>query len=319
MQNRSEHIPLRVTALAKRFPGGAGIDGVSLSVPAGSITGFIGANGAGKSTTLRCVLGLIRPDSGQIRLFGAPPSRSARALIGFLPEERGLFAQERAREAIAFHGRLKGMERRQAYLAADALLERIGLGGRERTRIGALSKGNAQRVQVLCALVHRPHLLILDEPFSGLDPMAQSEMHSLFSEFRNQGGAILYSTHAMASAQSQCDRVVILADGRTLFEGTMVEASERAPHGAVVVTADGVGLLAALAVMGGQARPLSSASGQATSWHVVLPHAITHAKLIHALAERAVPVIAHQPLKPDLEGAFWNLAVRGAPAQSLAA
>src|SRR5258708_1493287 len=132
MQNPAENDLLRIRALAKRYPGGGGICDVSLSVPAGSITGFVGANGAGKSTTLRCALGLIRPDAGRVELFGESASLAARAQIGFLPEERGLFPHEQAREAIAFHGRLKGMGRRQALIAADGLLERIGLGGRER-------------------------------------------------------------------------------------------------------------------------------------------------------------------------------------------
>src|ERR1700759_3114083 len=114
---------LKVSALARHFAGGNGIANVSLTVPPGSITGFIGVNGAGKSTTLRCVMGLLRPDAGEIRLFGAPANRAARTRIGFLPEERGLFAHERAREAIAFHGRLKGLRRREAFSAADRLLE----------------------------------------------------------------------------------------------------------------------------------------------------------------------------------------------------
>src|SRR5258706_16415551 len=143
---------LKVSALARRFTGGNGISDVSLSVPPGSVTGFIGVNGAGKSTTLRCVMGLLRPDAGEIRLFGAPASRASRTRIGFLPEERGLFPHERAREAIAFHGRLKGMRRRVALDAADRLLERIGLGARRNDKLASLSKGNAQRVQVLCAL-----------------------------------------------------------------------------------------------------------------------------------------------------------------------
>jgi ABC-2 type transport system ATP-binding protein len=230
--------PLKVRGLAKRFGGGRGIEDVCLEAPAGCITGFIGVNGAGKSTTLRCILGLLRPDAGEIRLFGRPADDLARRQIGFLPEERGLFPRERAREAIAFHGRLKGMDRKSALRAADALLERIGLGGRERARIESLSKGNAQRVQVLCALVHQPRLLVLDEPLSGLDPVAQAEMLSLFAEIRSAGGAILFSTHSMAAAETLCDRVVMLAGGRTVFEGQVAEASRRAPHGAVVVTAD---------------------------------------------------------------------------------
>jgi len=180
---------LRITGLAKRFRGGGGLDNVSLCVPAGTVTGFIGVNGAGKSTTLRCALGLLAPDAGDIRLFGAPFSPAARRRIGFLPEERGLFPHERVRDAIAFHGRLKGMTRPAAFVAADRLLERVGLGARKHDHIAALSKGNAQRVQVLAAMVHDPELLLLDEPLSGLDLIAQSELLSLLAEFRSRGGS----------------------------------------------------------------------------------------------------------------------------------
>src|SRR3569623_1788518 len=161
---------LKITGLAKRFRGGEGIGDVSFSVPAGTVTGFIGINGAGKSTTLRCALGLLKPDAGKIFLFGAPFDLTSRRRIGFLPEERGLFPHERARDAIAYQGRLKGMTRRAALAAADRLLERVGLGARKHDRIASLSKGNAQRVQVLAAMVHDPELLLLDEPLSGLDP-----------------------------------------------------------------------------------------------------------------------------------------------------
>jgi ABC-2 type transport system ATP-binding protein len=302
---------LCVSGLKKAFAGGTGISDVSFSVPAGSITGFIGANGAGKSTTLRCVLGLIRADAGRVEMLGRPLDARARAEIGFLPEERGLFAHERARDAIAFHGRLKGMTRKAALSAADALLDRVGLAGREKAQIGSLSKGNAQRVQVLCALVHGPRLLLLDEPLSGLDPIAQADMLSLFADFKKRGGAIFFSTHSMASAESLCDRVVILASGRTVFEGTLANAAARAPHGAVVVTTDEAGLVQAAAAVGGSARPLSSAMGEAIRWQVILPGHVTHPALIRALAERGVPLITFQPIKSDLEGAFWDLAHQG--------
>jgi ABC-2 type transport system ATP-binding protein len=299
---------LQVRGLAKRFAGGRGIEDVNLTAPAGCVTGFIGVNGAGKSTTLRCILGLLRPDAGEIRLFGRPVDDLGRRQVGFLPEERGLSPRDSARDAIAFHGRLKGMNRRSALHAADALLERIGLGGRVRSRIDALSKGNAQRVQVLCALVHSPRLLVLDEPLSGLDPVAQAEMLSLFAEFRAQGGAILFSTHSMAAAESYCDRVVMLSGGRTAFEGAVAEASQRAPHGAVVVTPDGPGLRAASASVGGHAHALGGAMGEAGRWRVVLPREVTHPALMRAIAEGNVPIVTFQPIKPDLEGAFWDMA-----------
>jgi len=298
---------LEVSGLAKRFAGG-GISDVSLSVPPDSITGFIGANGAGKSTTLRCVLGLIRPDAGVIRLFGGAADTVARNRIGFLPEERGLFPHERAREAIAFHGRLKGLGRREALARADRLLERIGLGSRGRDRLEALSKGNVQRVQVLCALVHEPQLLLLDEPLTGLDPVGQAEMLSLIAEFRGKGGAVLFSTHSMAAAESICDRVVMLAAGRTVFEGLLPDAAALAPHGAIVVTSDGEGLAAAASAVGGKVFPLGSVNAEAMRWRVVLPRHVTHPALVRALAERNVPLLNFQPIRPGLEGAFWQLA-----------
>jgi ABC-2 type transport system ATP-binding protein len=305
---------LDVRALAKRYASGGGVSEVSLSVPRGSITAFIGVNGAGKSTTLRCVLGLITPDAGAIELFGRPATPEARRRIGFLPEERGLFPRERAREAIAFHARLKGLSKADALRSADRLLERIGLGERRRARIEELSKGNAQRVQILCALSHDPELLILDEPLSGLDPVAQSEMLSLFAEFRAGGGAILFSTHSMAAAESLSDRVAILAGGRTVFEGPLSEASSLAPHGAVVVTADDAGLAAAARAVGGEIRPMPASMGEARRWRVVLPREVTHPALMRALAEQGVPIYAFEPIQPDLEGAFWDLAAT-APSQ----
>lgn len=304
---------LRVQALAKRYPSGGGVSDVSLTVPRGSITAFIGVNGAGKSTTLRCILGLIEPDAGVIDLAGRPATAEARRRIGFLPEERGLFPRERAREAIAFHARLKGFDRSRALKSADRLLERIGLGDRKRARIEELSKGNAQRVQILCALAHEPELLILDEPLSGLDPVAQSEVLSLFAEFRGGGGAILFSTHSMPAAESLSDRVAILAGGRTVFEGALADASSLAPHGAVVVTADDAGLAAAARSVGGEVRPLPASMGEARRWRVVLPREVTHPALMRALAERSVPIFAFEPIQADLEGAFWDLATAAAP------
>src|SRR5581483_10522825 len=293
---------LRVTGLAKRFRGGGGIANVTFSVPAGAVTGFIGVNGAGKSTALRCALGLLKPDGGEVRLFGQPFSLAARRRIGFLPEERGLSPADRTRDAIAFHGRLQGMRRDAAFAAADRLLERVGLGARKHDRIATLSKGNAQRVQILAAMVHDPELLLLDEPLSGLDLIAQSELLSLLAEFRARGGGILFSTHSMSAAEAICDRVVMLSAGRTIFEGAVPAASALAPHGAIVVTADAEGLGAAATKLGGHIVPVAGAMGEAARWCVVLPRHITHPVLIGALAEQGVPILAFEPIKPGLEG-----------------
>ena len=307
----SPDLLLDVRHLARRFPGGRGLADVSLTVPAGSITAFIGANGAGKSTTFRCILGMTQPDAGEVRLFGQAADAEARRRVGFLAEDRGLSATDRARDVIAFHARLKGIDRRQAFGNADRLLERVGLGGRGRERIEALSKGNAQRVQLHCALAHAPDLLILDEPLSGLDPVTQSDVLSLFAELRAGGAAILFSTHSMAAAESLCDRVVMLAAGRTVFEGPIEAVRDGAAHGAVVVTPDTDALIDAAAAIGGEARPLSSAAAMgaeaAQRWRVVMPAHVTHPALLRALAERNAAVLAFTPIKADLEGAFWEL------------
>jgi ABC-2 type transport system ATP-binding protein len=300
--------PLRVSALAKAYGASRGVLDVSLTVRSGSVTGFIGANGAGKSTTLKCIVGLATQDAGDIELFGAPASFERRKRLGFLSEERGLAAQERARDVVAFHARLKGLGRKDAYARADALLERVGLGGRTRARIGELSKGNAQRVQLLCAIAHNPALLVLDEPFSGLDPIAQAEVQSLFSDFRARGGAILFSTHSMAVAERLCDDIVILAEGRTVFQGPVAAAAAHAGHG-VYVTTDDVGpLRAVVAELGGQAEAFHSQYGDALRWRVTLPEQVPYVALMRALAEREVAVHGFEPIKADLEGAFWSLA-----------
>jgi ABC-2 type transport system ATP-binding protein len=300
--------PLRVAGLAKQYAGGRGVRDIGFTVAPGSVTGFIGVNGAGKSTTLKCIMGLTAPDAGEIAIFGEPASFATRRALGFLPEERGLAPRERARDVVAFHARLKGVPRPAAYKRADELLERIGLGARRGARVGELSKGNAQRVQILCAIAHAPRLLILDEPFSGLDPVAQAEVQSLFDEYRASGGAILFSTHAMAAAERLCDHVVIIADGCTVFEGAVADAAAKAPHGVYVTCGDDAGLLAVAAELGGTAQPFPGKIGEALRWRVLLPPQVTYPSLMRAMAERQLSVQGFEPIQADLEGAFWSLA-----------
>ncbi len=307
MVTDAEPHPIEVSNLVKRYGALGGVGGVDLAVRKGSITGLIGVNGAGKSTTLRSIMGLTEPDSGQVRLFGIPASHGTRLRIGFLPEERGLPPRDRARNVIAFHGRMRGMARKAAFAAADELLERVNLGQRRASRIEDLSKGNAQRVQILCTLVHRPDLLILDEPLSGLDPVAQSDVLALFAEFRSRGGSILLSTHSMAAVENLCDHVVILANGRTVFEGGIAAAADLAPHGALVVTSDPAALAAVAARLGGTASPISGGMGDSGRWQVLLPATVPHPALLRALSERSVPIMAFEPIRKNLEGAFWAL------------
>jgi ABC-2 type transport system ATP-binding protein len=299
---------LQLDGVTKRYGPQSVLAGVSFQVPAGSITGFIGVNGAGKSTTLKCIMGILEPDGGQVTLFGGAPDFKSRSRVGFLAEERGLALRERVREAIAFHAALKGLAWSEALRRADALLERIGLQHRGRSRIGDLSKGNAQRIQLLCALAHGPSLLVLDEPFSGLDPVGQSEIQTLFGEHRAGGGSILLSTHGMAAAEKLCDRVVILSEGRAVFEGEVEAATALAPHGAYVSVDDDQALLEIAASLGGVGAPIPGKLGSATRWQVQLPQSVPYVSLIRALALRQVGVHAFEPIEASLEGAFWFMA-----------
>ena len=212
------------TGLVKRFGDRHVVDGVDLDVPAGSIYGVLGPNGAGKTTTLRMLLGIIEPDAGSRTVLGSDRPRDASDRIGYLPEERGLYPAMKAREAIAFMGALRGLEWKVGRARAIELMEAAGLGHAVDEKIRKLSKGMAQLVQLLGSVVHRPDLLVLDEPFSGLDPVNQEKLEALILAERDRGATVLFSTHIMAHAERVCDRLAIIAGGKRRFEGTVDDA-----------------------------------------------------------------------------------------------
>lgn len=212
------------SGLAKRFGDRRVVDGVDIAVPTGAVYGVLGPNGAGKTTTLRMLLGIIEPDEGQRSLLGHAHPRDASDLVGYLPEERGLYPAMKARDAIVFIGALRGLDRATGRVRADELLEQAGLSHAADSKIRKLSKGMAQLVQLLGSVVHRPKLLVLDEPFSGLDPVNQERLEALILGERDRGATILFSTHVMAHAERLCDRLAIIAGGRRRFEGTVDDA-----------------------------------------------------------------------------------------------
>ncbi|OWK31860.1 ABC transporter ATP-binding protein [Sphingomonas mucosissima] len=216
--------------LVKRFGGRLVVDGIDLTVPHGMIYGVLGPNGAGKTTTLRMLLGIIEPDGGQRTLLGHQHPRDASDRVGYLPEERGLYPAMKAREAIAFMGALRGLPWREGRARAETLLQNAGLGHAADDKIRKLSKGMAQLVQLLGSVVHQPDLLVLDEPFSGLDPVNQERLEALILAERDRGATVLFSTHVMAHAQRLCDRLAIIAGGKRRFEGTVAEARGTLPQ-----------------------------------------------------------------------------------------
>ena len=225
----SQTLAVTATGLVKKFGGRRVVDGVDLAVPAGTIYGVLGPNGAGKTTTLRMLLGIIEPDEGARTLLGHDRPRDASDHVGYLPEERGLYPAMKAREAIAFMGALRGLPWSVGRKRAVELMENAGLGYAVDTKIRKLSKGMAQLVQLLGSVVHQPDLLVLDEPFSGLDPVNQENLEKLIRGEQARGATVLFSTHVMAHAERLCDRLAIIAGGKRRFEGTVGEARGRLP------------------------------------------------------------------------------------------
>ncbi len=229
---------LVVNNVRKSFAGKPAVRGVSFQVGKGEIVGFLGPNGAGKTTTLRMSLGLIAPDSGNIKLFGQAPGPSAFGRVGFLPEERGLYAKISARDGIAHIACLNGMKRKDALSRADDMLERYGLGDIGRKKIKTLSKGMAQKVQLIAAIAHDPEFLILDEPFSGLDPVNQKLLEDMVREIAQRGRTVVFSTHVMEHAERLCDKIILLSQGEKIFDGGLKQALAHAPRRLEIETPD---------------------------------------------------------------------------------
>ena len=218
---------IEAAGLVKDFGTTRAVDGIDLAVPAGAIYGVLGPNGAGKTTTLRMLLGIIDPDQGHRTLLGESAPLRAADRVGYLPEERGLYPAMNPREAIAFMGALRGLPLKEGRIRADALLTAHDLGHAARRPIRTLSKGMAQTVQLLGTLVHRPRLIVLDEPFSGLDALNQGRLETLIRAQAADGVTVLFSTHVIAHAERLCERIAIIAGGRVRFEGAVEEARGR--------------------------------------------------------------------------------------------
>jgi len=214
---------LELEQATKRFGGLAALDGCSFSARPGRLTGFLGPNGAGKTTAMRAVFGLVELDAGSLRWRGAPIGRMERARFGYMPEERGLYPRMRVRDQLVYLGRLCGRSSEAVGRTVDRWLERLGLADRADGRLDALSHGNQQRVQLIAALVNEPDLLVLDEPFSGLDPIAMGGISELLSEVAAAGATVLFSSHQLDLVEDLCEDIVIIDHGRVVLAGDIDE------------------------------------------------------------------------------------------------
>ena len=225
--NAGRRLAIEARGLVKRFDGTLAVDGVELAVPEGTIYGVLGPNGAGKTTTLRMLLGIIDPDEGERRVLGHANPQDVAKAIGYLPEERGLYPTMKAYEAIAFMGALRGLPLTEGRRRGRELLEAHGLPVERQIR--QLSKGMAQQVQLLGTLVHEPRLVILDEPFSGLDAINQGKLEALIRSLAEKGTTVIFSTHVIAHAERLCDSVAIIAGGKVPYAGSVDAARDRIP------------------------------------------------------------------------------------------
>ncbi|MBQ1073855.1 ATP-binding cassette domain-containing protein [Micromonospora sp. C31] len=231
---------LRLDGVDRSFGDRRVLQDVSFDVAAGRMTGFVGGNGAGKTTTMRIVLGVLAPDAGAVTWQGAPLTREARRRFGYMPEERGLYPKMSVREQVTYLGRLHGMTAVAAGRSTDALLERVGLAERGDDLLETLSLGNQQRAQIAAALVHDPEVLVLDEPFSGLDPLAVDTVVAVLRERAAAGAPVLFSSHQLDVVERLCDDLVIIADGVIRAAGSREElrATYTVPRYELVVQTD---------------------------------------------------------------------------------
>lgn len=230
---------LSIQDLHKSFGEIRALDGCSFDVERGRMIGFLGPNGAGKTTAMRAIFGLVSPDSGTVTWEGRPIRHQDRLRFGYMPEQRGLYPKMRVHDHIAYLGRLHGMSQEEASLAAEGWLDRFGLTDRRSDPVETLSYGNQQRVQLAIAMVHDPELLVLDEPFGGLDPLAVETMSSVLREQAAAGKAVVFSSHQLDLVENLCEDVAIIHEGRIVVEGVVRSLKDHAPIRHLELEVDG--------------------------------------------------------------------------------
>ena len=221
---------LQVSNLTRKFGDKTAVDNVTFDVPAGQMTGFVGGNGAGKTTTMRMIMGVLTATAGEVLLDGSPVTAAARAQFGYMPEERGLYPKQPILDQLVYLGQLHRMSAADARREAMDLLERFTLADRFKDKLESLSLGNQQRVQIAASLLHRPNVLILDEPFSGLDPAAVDSMVELLRERTREGVPVLFSSHQLDLVDRLCDNLVVLKAGKVMAAGSSDQLRASAPR-----------------------------------------------------------------------------------------
>jgi ABC-2 type transport system ATP-binding protein len=288
---------LELMDVSKSFGRVQAVQGLSLAVPRGTIYGLLGPNGAGKTTTIRMVMRITMPDSGAIRLAGQPITDALRERIGYLPEERGLYRKMRVLDHLEYLGEVRGLRRGEARRRAATWLEKLGLGDKMRSRVEELSKGMQQKVQFAAAVIHEPEMVIFDEPFGGLDPIATRQLKDEIAAMRDRGMTVVFSTHVLPQAEELCDHLCLINRGRAILQGSLdgVRTRFARPALRVVTTANQEELAAVPGVAKVRSDDRSSVLELATDAQAP--------DVIRELAVR-VPLESVEPFRASLEDIF---------------
>lgn len=294
---------VRVDRVTKRFAGHTAVRALSLDIPRGGIFGLLGPNGAGKSTTIRMMMNIITPDEGKVTLFGGEGTgREHSARVGYLPEERGLYKKMKVREQLAFFGETKGISHRDAVKKTAAWLDRLGLHDWTDKKVEDLSKGMQQKVQFIGTLLHEPELVILDEPFSGLDPVNAQVMKDVVVEIARQGRTVLFSTHIMEQAEKMCDRIAIIARGEKIVDGPLAEIKREFGHRYVALTFHRNAEAAGRVLL--DRRLVAKVDDYGASAEVELANGAESEALLHALVGAGVGLNRFEVVEPSLQAIF---------------
>ncbi len=294
---------LSLQNVVKKYGDFTAVKDVSLSIPKGAIYGFLGPNGAGKTTTLRMILEIIKPSSGSISILGGNSALAARDRIGYLPEEKGLYKKMKVWAIIQYFAMLKGMEKKAARARAFELLEKYGLKDFAEAKVESLSKGMGQKVQVLSAVAHEPELVILDEPFSGLDPVNQKVLEELIHDMAGNGQTVIFSTHVMEHAERLCDHILLITRGEKIFDGTVKEAKALMPRRVIVETSAQLDSLQALpgvvALQADQANP--------ALWTIEISEQMNPQEILRHCFEKNILLTRFEFSEPSLHDVFVHL------------
>ena len=298
---------LALTNVCKKFGGFTAVNNLSFTVPYGSIFGLLGGNGAGKTTTIRMILDILKPTSGSIQLLGSHAASKVHKRIAYLPEERGLYKKMKVWKCAVYFATLKGMDATTAKAEAFELLERYGLGEFIHKKVGELSKGMSQKVQLISTILHNPDFVILDEPFSGLDPVNQQTLEELIRDLAKRGKTIIFSTHVMQHAERLCDQLLLMAKGSKVFDGSVNEAKDTLPYRIVLESNQEVSSLQELPAVIAMQQVLTSDTEKTKQWELQLAKHSDSQSVLQACFDQGIRLQSFRVVEPTLHDVFVNL------------